>query len=186
VDAWQPLQQRSNALKKLIKPGVVLAGYVVAYLVADEALYLRQLQTQGDPAVQASAGMYAFGDFLLFIEVFGVLAIIPTVLTLYFLRPFHTFWLVFSIGCLALAATGLAATVVVVLAHNLSANRSVWGTLACFGVLRTLIAPVLAPGFMVSALAAPTWPCRWTLFAAAVIEGVAGVSWFLWCCSMAQ
>jgi hypothetical protein len=167
-------------LKILIKLGVVLAGYVLAFLVADEALYLRQLETQGDPAVQASAGMYAFGDFILFIEVFGLSAIIPTGLALFFLRGFKRSWLAFSLVCLAVALTGLGATAAVILGHNLPADSSVWGALASLGVLRTLLAPVLAPGFMVATLVAPTWPCRWTLLAATVIEGAAGGSWFLW------
>ena len=135
-------------MKQLVKVGAVLAGYVAAFLVADAALYLRELQTQGDPAVQASAGMYAFGDFILFIEVFGVSAILPTVLALWFLRRFERFWLVFSLGCMTVAITGLAATVIVILAHNLPADRNLWGALACVGVLRTLLSPVLAPGMM--------------------------------------
>jgi hypothetical protein len=40
--------------------------------------------TQGSIA-QASSGMYAFGDLILFIGVFGVLALIPTGLAAYFL-----------------------------------------------------------------------------------------------------
>jgi hypothetical protein len=159
---------------------VVLAGYVVVFLVADEAVYLRQLRTQLGPAGQASAGMYAFGDFLLFIRILGVLAIVPTGLALYCLRPFARFWPLFSMGCLALALTGLAATAVMMLVHGLRANLNVWGVLACMGFLRTLITPVLAPSFMISVVVAPTWRCRWILLAAAVIEGAVAVSSFLW------
>ena len=70
-----------SSLKKL---GLVVGGYVAACLVASGAVYVHQLFTQ-DAASQASAGMYAFGDFILFAGVFGILALIPTGLALYFL-----------------------------------------------------------------------------------------------------
>ena len=72
------------------KLSLVIGGYVTACLVASGAVYVNQLFTQ-DAATQASAGMYAFGDFILFVGVFGVLALIPTGLALYFLfRKFLT------------------------------------------------------------------------------------------------
>ena len=71
-------------MSKLTKLGVVISGYAVACLVASGAVYVNQLFTQ-NAAAQASGGMYAFGDLLLFIGVFGVLALLPTGLALYFL-----------------------------------------------------------------------------------------------------
>jgi hypothetical protein len=71
-------------MRKLTKLGVVIGGYAMACLVASGAVYVNQLLTQ-NTAAQASAGMYAFGDLLLFIGVFGVLALLPTGLALYFL-----------------------------------------------------------------------------------------------------
>jgi hypothetical protein len=59
-------------LKTLVKPGVVLAGYVAAFLVADAALYLRELQMPAE--AKTSVGVYAFGDLILFVEVLGVSA----------------------------------------------------------------------------------------------------------------
>lgn len=70
-----------NGLAKL---GLVIGGYVLACLVAGMLMYIYQVFTQ-NAAAQASSGMYAFGDLLLFVGVFGVLAIIPTGLGLYFL-----------------------------------------------------------------------------------------------------
>jgi hypothetical protein len=58
-------------MNRLVKFGVVLAGYVTSVLAACAAVDFRQLHTQGEH-VQASAGMYAFGDALLFLVVFGV------------------------------------------------------------------------------------------------------------------
>lgn len=67
----------------LMKLGLVFGGYVMACLIASGAVYLNQLFTQ-DPS-QASAGMSAFGDSILFIAVFGFLALFPTGLAIYFL-----------------------------------------------------------------------------------------------------
>ena len=64
--------------------GLVFGGYLAACLIASGVLYLWQLSTQNATA-QASAGMYAGGDVLLFIGVFGALALIPTGLAGYFL-----------------------------------------------------------------------------------------------------
>ena len=68
----------------LAKMGFVISGYVMACLIAVGAVYINTLFT--DPAVlQASSGMSAFGDLILFIGVFGLLALFPTGLMLYFL-----------------------------------------------------------------------------------------------------
>ena len=74
----------------LAKLGLVIGGYVTACLIASAVVYIWQLFTQ-DAAAQASAGMYAGGDLLLLIGVFGVLALIPTGLAFSFLiRKFLT------------------------------------------------------------------------------------------------
>jgi peptidoglycan biosynthesis protein MviN/MurJ (putative lipid II flippase) len=71
-------------MSRLAKVGLVIGGYVVACLIASAVVYVWELFTQG-PIAQASSGMYAFGDLLLFIGVFGGLALIPTGLAGYFL-----------------------------------------------------------------------------------------------------
>jgi hypothetical protein len=68
----------------LAKLGLVIGGYLGACLLAGAVVYIWQLSTQG-AAAQASAGMYAGGDVLLFVAAFGVLALIPTGLVVYFL-----------------------------------------------------------------------------------------------------
>ena len=74
----------------LAKLGLVIGGYVAACLAAVGAVYIHDLFM--DPAVlQASSGMSAFGDLILFIGVFVFLALFPTGLMLYFLiRKFLT------------------------------------------------------------------------------------------------
>ena len=64
-------------MNRFVKFGIVVAGYVAAGLAATATLEIRLLNTQG-PDVQASAGMYAFGDLLLFLGVFGFAALFPT------------------------------------------------------------------------------------------------------------
>jgi hypothetical protein len=66
------------------KIGLVIAGYVLACLAASGAVSVYQWFTQS-AAAQASAGMFAFGDLLLFLFLFGIFALLPTGAGLYFL-----------------------------------------------------------------------------------------------------
>jgi hypothetical protein len=74
-------------MSKLAKLSLVIAGYVLACLAAGGVVSISQRFTQS-AAAQASAGMSAFGDLLLFIFLFGVFALLPTGLGLYFLLGF--------------------------------------------------------------------------------------------------
>jgi len=77
-------------MSRLTKLGLVLGGYVIACLVASGVVYVYERLTQ-DAVAQTSAGMYAFGDLILFVGVFGVLALFPTGLALFYLfRKFLT------------------------------------------------------------------------------------------------
>lgn len=64
-------------MKPFLKSGVVAVGYIAAFLIASAAVGVRLANTSG-PDAQASSGMYAFGDALLFVAVFGVAALVPT------------------------------------------------------------------------------------------------------------
>ena len=68
----------------MAKCGLVIGGYVAACLTASGVVYVYQLFTQS-AAAQSSAGIYAFGDLILFAAIFGILALFPTGLALYFL-----------------------------------------------------------------------------------------------------
>jgi hypothetical protein len=165
------------------KFGAVVVGYVAALLAAGAALEIRLLNTQG-PDAQASAGMYAFGDLLLFIAVFSAAAVFPTGLALFFLRPYRWFWTTLSIAALAIAVTGALAASVCILAARLTLPReSPLMILAALAVLRTLAAPLVAATFLLSGFIAPNRPSRWSLFVAAGIEVVAAayavIQWFI-------
>lgn len=71
-------------MSKLTKLGLVIGGYVAACLLASGVVYVYELLTN-TAAAQASSGMYAFGDLLLLLALFGILALFPTGLGLYFL-----------------------------------------------------------------------------------------------------
>ncbi len=71
-------------MRPMMKFALVVGGYVIACIVAWGVVYIWELFTQNAVA-QASSGMYAFGDLLLFIVVFSLLALLPTGLALYFL-----------------------------------------------------------------------------------------------------
>ena len=173
-------------MKTLAKFGVVLAGYVAAVLVANAAVALRIANTSG-PDRQASAGMYAFGEGLVFIAVFGAVALVPTGLALWFLRPCRWFWVGLSITAVAVATTAIPAAALCVLDRFLAIpNESVLSLLAALAFLRTIASPPLAGAFVVAGVLAPSSASRWALLAAAGIEGMvaayAVLQWFVGCC----
>lgn len=129
-------------MKTRAKIALVVAGYVGALLVACAIVVVYVAATSG-PDRQAYSGMYAFGDSLLFLAVFGVAAVPATGSALFFLRPYPSFWRVLSVVAPAIAATGLAAFVVYFAAQTAGAGSLLhsWSGLA---VLRILVAPLLA------------------------------------------
>jgi hypothetical protein len=66
------------------KVALVAGGYVAAALIAATAVAIGGADTSG-PDAQASSGMSAFGDALLFVAVFGICALVPTAAALFFL-----------------------------------------------------------------------------------------------------
>jgi len=163
-------------MDRLSKPGVVLIGYAAALLVSCVAFYVYGYVLSRNPALHASGGMQAFGDFLLFVGLFGFLALFPTALALYHLRPFEKFWRVFSIASLVLAVSGLLAAVMIG-----RPQQSPWAVLVVgfFGLVKILGAPLLGFGFLMCAVIAPTRRSRRFLIAAAAIEFVVGAYVFV-------
>ena len=73
---------RREFMKPLAKFALVLAGYVAAGSIATLAVVVNQAFTPSD----GSDGMYAFGDVLLFVAVFGFVAAVWTVAAICFIR----------------------------------------------------------------------------------------------------
>jgi len=166
--------------KLFLKVGMVAVGYIAAFLVASAAVAIRLANTSG-PDAQAASGMYAFGDVVLFVAVFGVAALVPTGAALFFLRPYRPFWTVISAFGLSIAVTGLAAVAAFAIGRH--AAPSPLATWAAFSVLRILVAPLLALTFLVCAVFSPYRFPRLALLAGTVMEAAVsaygGLIWFV-------
>ena len=71
-------------MKAFAKVALVAGGYMAAGLVAALALAIHEAVFPTDGL--GSDGMYAFGDLLLFVAVFGFLALFPTYTAIHFVR----------------------------------------------------------------------------------------------------
>ena len=167
-------------MKAAGKAGIVFGGYVAAFLLATAAVEVRLWMIASDPNAQASSGMDAFGDSVVFVFVFGIAALAPTGLGLYFLRPVRRFWLVASAGALALAATGVAGSALFWTTRSGSAVQSPVALAAALSLERVIVAPLLTAGFLIFAGFAPAGGPRRAFLVAAVCEGGAAAPWFLW------
>jgi hypothetical protein len=167
-------------MKRSFKISAVAAGYVAALIIACVAVSIRVANTAG-PDAQASSGMYAFGDAVLFVAVFGVSALVPTVAVLFFLRPYRRFWTVLGTLGIGVALTGVtAATLFAVGRHSPPSPLATWAGLS---VLRILLAPLLALTFLVCAAVSPGRFPRVAFSAATILEAAVsaygGYVWFV-------
>ena len=165
------------------KVALVITGYVVAVLVAAGVVAVYVALTDS-PDRQASSGMYAFGDSLLFLAVFGIVGAVPTGVALFFVRSWRRCWPVLAVAALVIAATGALAIVdYLATGTDRSLLPAVW---SAFGVLRILVAPLLALGFGLATVFAPSRSPRLALLAAALTEvavfggwvAALGLRWF--------
>jgi hypothetical protein len=158
-------------MNKFGKIGIVIAGYILACVAAYAATYIQELATRGTDA-QASQGMFAFGQSILFMLVFGGLALIPTVLAFYFLRSSEKFWNWFAVLCLAYSIMGLVVVIANALmnANGAYASSSFAVVLSLLGVLGVFGAPLLILGFLILAIIAPLRRPRLLLLASAAFE----------------
>ena len=158
------------------KIGLVAAGYIGAVLVACAAVAIYVAFTNS-PARDASSGMYAFGDSLVFLAVFGLASVPATSAAFFFLRPHTWFWQVLSVLALAVAATAVAAAILYAAGRNRAAGPGLaW---ADYSILRLLVAPLLAGAGFLAGILAPDRRFRIAMFIACVIE-VAAFASFVW------
>lgn len=152
----------------------MIGGYVLALLLAWVTVTVHIALTDG-PDRQASSGMSAFGDALLFLALFGVAAVPVTGAALYFARPYHRFWRALSVAALAITATGLVAVGVHFATRSAGAGALLqsWSP---YAGLRILMAPLVALTFLLSGLFAPLRPARIILWGATFIEAAAFTS----------
>jgi hypothetical protein len=153
-----------NALRPATKVSIVFLGLIVAAAIAWAAVVLHQRLTD-DPDAQASSGMYALGDLVLGVAVFGVLALVPIALALYWLRPVARFWSALLGGAMLFAVTGFVALAASVWT-NPSTNHWLFLAHARIGLM-----PLGALALTMCAIFAPQTRHRWLLLAAAVTDG---------------
>src|SRR5215218_8235082 len=165
--------------KTLLKVAGAVGGYIAAWLVASAVVAFRVARLDVS-AAQVSSGMYAFGDSLLFLGVFGVAALVPSGVALSLLRDHGRVWAVLSTLGLAIAVTGVTAAILFAVGSH--APPSTLATLAGFSVLRILVARLLAMAFLVCTIFAPRGASRSAFGAATVMDGFVspygGVVWF--------
>lgn len=161
------------------KFALVIAGYLAAIVVAIAVVYLYILATDS-PDRQASGGMYAFGDSLLFLAVAGVASLPANGAALVFLRPYRPFWTALSAAGAAWAATGGLA-LVALLAPPAAAPGSWLQMFADLSPLRALMAPLFAMAFLLAGALAPVRWSRITLLIVGAMElaifGMAMLHW---------
>ena len=167
-------------MKAFLKVAVIAGGYIVAFLMASAVVAIHVSNTSG-PDAQASSGMYAFGDALIFVAVFGVSALVPTGAALFFLRPYRHFWTGLSAFGLAVAVTGVTAAILFAVGRY--ATPSPLATWAGLSVLRILVAPLLALTFLVCTFLSPYRSPRVAFLVATVMEAAVsaygGSIWFV-------
>jgi hypothetical protein len=166
-------------MKPITKISVVIGGYIAAILLAAVIVAIHMAFMSG-PDAQAASGMYAFGDMLLFLGVFGIAALVPTGIALFFLRPYRAFWSILSGLGIIIALTSIVAAVL----YEFSRHRAVPSPLdswVAFSMLGILVAPLLAFVFLIcAALSAYRIP-RLTFLAATAMEGaVTGYMAIVW------
>lgn len=166
-----------SALRPSAKVGIVFAGFVVAFAIAWLAVEVRQRATQG-PDAQAASGMYAAGDAMLGVAVFGVVALVPIALALYWLRPVARFWSALVVGAVVVQLTGWTALAATILAIH---SQSMW---IFWALVRIGLMPLIALTLVTCALFAPKPQHRALLVATGIADGLlfAGVVFvkFLW------
>ena len=156
-------------MRALGKIGLVIAGYISAILVAALSTWA-YIKLTDTPERELSAGMYGFGDSLVFLAVFGLAAVPATSLALFFLRQNRWFWRICSTIAATLAATGLVSIIAYVAGRT--APNSTWiGSLATFSPLRLLAAPLFGGADFLSGIFAPERPLRVRFFVCTLIEG---------------
>jgi hypothetical protein len=157
------------------KISLVLAGYALAVVAAFVAGWLYDVSVAGLP-YDTSGGMYAGGQLMASLASFLVVALVPTLLGLWFLRAHERFWNAVAVSALVFAVIGLVA----VLARRTLGTAAL--PIELMGLAQLLGVPIWFGAFALFAVLAPTQRARRTLTLAVLCEAVIGVcaavQWF--------
>ncbi len=168
-------------MARLAKVGIVVGGYVAAVIAAVIAAQLYNARMAAMP-YDTSGGMYAGGEAITSLAVFLMVALVPTLLALWFLRGNERFWNTVAVASLVFAVVGFVAVLSPMVLQN--ATRSIAGLIMeLVRVSHLLGAPFWFVAFVLFAFLAPSRLARRTLVAAIGVEFVTGVCvavhWFL-------
>jgi hypothetical protein len=148
-------------LRPSVKAAIVLGGFLVAFGAAWLAMTIRASLNAADPA----QGMQAFGDLVLGVAVFSVLATLPAGGGLYWLRPVPRFWHVLVNVAIACSLTGPIAVLMS------GPGRAALGNWALWGDLRFITLPVSSLAWATCTLFSPSTRHRWMFLTAALMDG---------------
>lgn len=151
---------------------VVLGGYGAAFVAASVATALRIALTANNPDAIASSGMYAGGDMLTFLAVFGLVALVPTGAVLVFARSWARFGGVLASAAGAVALSGVLGLLAFVQPFGRTEAGGLLAVVSVLAVLRLLAAPLVAAGLAFAALVAPSRGARRAVMVAFVVEGL--------------
>ena len=163
------------------KIGIVVGGYVAAIAAANVAAWSYNRWAAAQP-YDTSGGMYAAGEGMQALGAFLLVALVPTLLWLWFLRHNERFWNFVGMAAVAFAGVGLAAVVVVMTLRD--SVTSAWGALfSVLGLAQLLGVPFWFAAFALFAVIAPPGRPRRKMVTAIALEGVIGVCalmhWFV-------
>ena len=160
-------------MRRWSKLGVVLGGYVLAVIVAAVTGWAYDARLRTLP-YDTSGGMYAGGQLLASLAAFLVVALVPTLLALWFLRRNLGFWNGVAVASIAFAGFGLLAVLATLAARG--AHRTIpFVLLDLVGLSQLLGAPLWLGAFVLFALLAPSPAIRRRLSVAVALELVIGV-----------
>ena len=155
-------------MRPLAKVAIVFLGFMLALAIACIALKVYVARTAG-PDREQYAAMFAFGDSLLFLGIFGTAALPALSATLYFLRPHPTFWMLLSTATLAVSVTTIAASIAISYQRS-AGSAGPLSLLLAIGSLEVIFAPGFVMLFLLSGIFAPSRSVRVVLVAATLAE----------------
>jgi len=160
-------------MSRWAKFGIVTAGYGAAIVAGWLASWQYNARVAGLP-YDTSGGMYAAGEAMYSTAAFLVVALVPTLLLLWFLRHHEGFWNTMSVASLAFAGVGLVAVFSPLLFPTTPRHI---GSLVVelLRLAQLLGVPLWCMAFGLFAFMAPTRASRRVLVAATAIELVIGV-----------
>jgi hypothetical protein len=168
-------------MKPAAKVALVLGGYVLAVVAGVVASYLYNARVSALP-YDTSGGMYAGGELLFSTAVFLAVALVPTLLALWFLRGQRRLWWAISLGSLGFAVAGLIAVLAPLLERGAPSSPAMV-LVGLLGLAQLLGMPLWTAAFVLFAVIAPPGPARRLLLVAVGVELVIGVCalihWFV-------